>query len=276
MLPKSTWFWNILAGRRTPDGDAEELRKVVLLNMSMMVGAVFLFVFGILNFLRGDPVLGVADFVTCAIMCVCIVHLRRSRQVRWIAWISVLAAGFFFLFVMAKGELWFATYLWSLTFPVITVFLLGLRPARWLSGLFLLAMLVLFILSPRVDGFTVYPWFVQARVVTLFVLVFVLATVMEVQRRNVFDELRIRRRELAGLIDTLKREQEEKEILIANLQKNLEEVKTLREFLPICSYCRKIRDEKGLWSQMEQYLETCTQARVELGFCPECAPGKNP
>lgn len=47
-----------------------------------------------------------------------------------------------------------------------------------------------------------------------------------------------------------KRADEEQDKLVAELQKALSEVKTLRGFLPICSYCKKIRDDKGYWSQI--------------------------
>ena len=63
----------------------------------------------------------------------------------------------------------------------------------------------------------------------------------------------------------------EREQLIAELQKALSEVKTLRGILPICSYCNKIRDDEGAWSQMEAYISRHTDALFSHGYCPECA-----
>lgn len=44
----------------------------------------------------------------------------------------------------------------------------------------------------------------------------------------------------------------------------------LRDLLPMCASCHKIRDDKGYWSQVEQYLESHTQTTLTHGICPEC------
>lgn len=63
----------------------------------------------------------------------------------------------------------------------------------------------------------------------------------------------------------------EKESLIEKLQKALSEVKTLRGFLPICASCKKIRDDKGYWNQIETYIREHSEAEFSHGLCPECA-----
>lgn len=59
--------------------------------------------------------------------------------------------------------------------------------------------------------------------------------------------------------------------LIEELQKALSEVKTLRGFLPICSHCKKIRDDKGYWNQIESYIHKHSDAEFSHSICPECA-----
>ena len=49
-----------------------------------------------------------------------------------------------------------------------------------------------------------------------------------------------------------------------------EEVKALRGLLPICSYCKRIRDDKGYWKQIEVYIAANSQADFSHGLCPEC------
>jgi len=56
-----------------------------------------------------------------------------------------------------------------------------------------------------------------------------------------------------------------------NLERLLAEVKTLGGMLPICSHCKKIRDDKGYWNQLEAYLNEHTDAEFTHGICPECA-----
>jgi len=63
----------------------------------------------------------------------------------------------------------------------------------------------------------------------------------------------------------------ERERIIAELQEALTEVKTLNGLLPICSGCKKIRDDKGYWSQIESYISAHSDAQFSHGFCPDCA-----
>ncbi len=54
------------------------------------------------------------------------------------------------------------------------------------------------------------------------------------------------------------------------LSKSIEEIKTLREILPICSSCKKIRDDKGYWSQLEKYFGEHAHLEFTHGLCPDC------
>jgi hypothetical protein len=58
---------------------------------------------------------------------------------------------------------------------------------------------------------------------------------------------------------------------IGELRKALSEVRTLRGMLPICSHCKRIRDDKGYWSAIEKYLTEHTNAELTHGICPDCA-----
>ncbi|WP_300667368.1 hypothetical protein [Desulfoluna sp.] len=62
-----------------------------------------------------------------------------------------------------------------------------------------------------------------------------------------------------------------KDTLITELENALNEVKTLQGILPICASCKKIRDDKGYWGQVEEYLQKHTEAKFTHGICPECA-----
>jgi len=59
--------------------------------------------------------------------------------------------------------------------------------------------------------------------------------------------------------------------LIEELKTTLSEIKTLEGLIPICSYCRKIRDDEGYWSQIEQHIQRHSKAKFSHGICPECA-----
>ncbi|MFC2036026.1 PAS domain S-box protein [Chloroflexota bacterium] len=74
------------------------------------------------------------------------------------------------------------------------------------------------------------------------------------------------------LIDATERKQaeEERERLIQELQETLAEVNTLSGLLPICTWCRKPRDDKGYWESVEEYIGARTTAEFSHGICPEC------
>lgn len=59
--------------------------------------------------------------------------------------------------------------------------------------------------------------------------------------------------------------------LNVELEKALAEIKTLRGIIPICASCKKIRDDKGYWNQIEKYIQDHTEANFSHGICPECA-----
>jgi PAS domain S-box-containing protein len=65
--------------------------------------------------------------------------------------------------------------------------------------------------------------------------------------------------------------EEERERLISELQQTLAKVKTLSGLLPICASCKKIRDDKGYWTRIEEYLSRHSDAEFSHGLCPECA-----
>jgi hypothetical protein len=56
------------------------------------------------------------------------------------------------------------------------------------------------------------------------------------------------------------------------LQQALDEIKTLKGIIPICSYCHSIRNDEGAWDQLEVYLSKNTDAALSHGVCPKCVP----
>ncbi len=65
--------------------------------------------------------------------------------------------------------------------------------------------------------------------------------------------------------------EEEREKLIFQAQEALNKVKTLSGLLPICASCKKIRNDKGYWEQIETYIANRSEAEFSHGICPECA-----
>lgn len=67
-----------------------------------------------------------------------------------------------------------------------------------------------------------------------------------------------------------KKTEEEREKLVNELKDALAEVKQLSGMLPICAGCKKIRDDKGYWNQIEVYIRDHSEAEFTHGLCPDC------
>lgn len=72
------------------------------------------------------------------------------------------------------------------------------------------------------------------------------------------------------LMNLLSRQKKEIEDANTNLEEALDQVKILSGLLPICSACKKIRDNKGNWSQIEHYISERSEAKFTHGICPKC------
>ena len=83
-------------------------------------------------------------------------------------------------------------------------------------------------------------------------------------------ETTISRDLLSDEIERRKQIEVEREKLIKELKESLAKVKTLSGFIPICANCKKIRDDKGYWTQVEEYVRDHSEAEFSHSICPEC------
>jgi PAS domain S-box-containing protein len=72
-------------------------------------------------------------------------------------------------------------------------------------------------------------------------------------------------------ISKQKQMKEEREKLIRHLQDALKEIKALRGILPLCSFCKRVRDDQGYWEQVDVYILKHSLADISHSICPECA-----
>jgi PAS domain S-box-containing protein len=76
---------------------------------------------------------------------------------------------------------------------------------------------------------------------------------------------------IARDITARKQAEEEREKLHSKLQEAFDNIKTLKGLLPICANCKKIRDDKGYWNQIEAYIRERSDAEFSHSICPDCA-----
>lgn len=87
---------------------------------------------------------------------------------------------------------------------------------------------------------------------------------------NLTRELQQKNQALLEAMEAQRRSAAAKAELIGRLQDALQQVKTLSGLLPICSSCKKIRNDQGYWQQLEGYIREHTEAEFSHSICPEC------
>jgi hypothetical protein len=79
------------------------------------------------------------------------------------------------------------------------------------------------------------------------------------------------RRDMKTLLGRIGEQRERLERKNQALNEALKDVKKLSGLLPICTHCKKIRDDKGYWNQLEAYIEDHSDMAFSHGICQECA-----
>jgi PleD family two-component response regulator len=85
-----------------------------------------------------------------------------------------------------------------------------------------------------------------------------------------FEALELRARVACHL--ARKRWADAERALVLKLEAALAEVQTLSGLIPICAWCKQVRDDSGFWQQVESYVAAHTQATFSHGVCPSCMP----
>jgi hypothetical protein len=88
--------------------------------------------------------------------------------------------------------------------------------------------------------------------------------------------MRITKEKLKKLLKTISAGEIPPDLSRETAQDALNKIKTLRGIIPICASCKKIRDDKGYWNQLESYIREHSEAVFSHGICPECTENLYP
>ena len=77
-------------------------------------------------------------------------------------------------------------------------------------------------------------------------------------------------KEIVTEMENRKRAEIEKDKLIVELKDALNKIRTLEGIIPICMYCKEIRDDKGSWNKLEEYISEHSEAQFSHGICEKC------
>jgi hypothetical protein len=87
----------------------------------------------------------------------------------------------------------------------------------------------------------------------------------------IFYALESTNQRLSEEVSVRRRSERQREVLIAELREALIEIDALKGILPLCSFCKKIRDTHGQWQEVDQYIHRHSKADISHSICPQCA-----
>ncbi len=224
----------------------EERLKRRFLSLCLMIMAPVILVFGLKDIMDAHYLEGVLVFCIVTLLMGLFIILNRSRAyigiIRTVA--GLLTFTLFYEFYTGGGN--GGAFQWMFIMPTGLVFLLGFSEgAVWISGIGVLMTVMVF----RHIGYE-YSNDLILRFLGAFFTVSIASCGLELIRERYFRQLI-----------------EEK----GALQKALDEIHELKGLVPICSSCKKIRDDQGFWTQIETYMQDRSDLEFSHGICPDCA-----
>jgi K+-sensing histidine kinase KdpD len=144
----------------------------------------------------------------------------------------------------------------------------GVGPS--LLTLALVALSALYMFLPPRNSFEVHNLSDQVGMGLFIVIGLVMASMCE-SLRAAQRRVQSRQKQLEHEAAGRQRMGEERDSRTRQLQEALAAAKTLRGLLPLCAWCKSIRDGRGSWEQLETYLRDTLDVEITHGICPQCA-----
>lgn len=210
----------------------------------------------LMNYFDGEIHDFVIDLFLGLVLAVTLFTILRFNADERVYRISIFIWLFSALYVAAVGSGYGSALYWVLVAPVMLFFFFEKKEGLIWVGilLFLSGILVLF---PALLGTHSYDIYHRIGFTGAFLFIAGSGYGIETNRHR-YSQL------LADERDNLSLETK-------RLQEAMARIKTLNGLLPICAHCKKIRDDKGYWQQVESYICDHSDAEFSHGICPECS-----
>lgn len=276
-LPSLLWKRIDTLIERAPVDSVDRIR-LRQYTVFLLLGVPTMAAYGIQSLTRGEYVLSSFIFVSALGLSAGWYALGRMEKGVIVYRINVALYSVLLAYMLVFGGEGGSKILWMYTFSLIAFFLVGKREGvLWAGGLLLIGAFLLMGVFPGLPVYS-YPKDFKIRFFTTYAIVATIAFWFE-HFREIYRtgmetkcvELETERTRLEFEILERRRTESEKEHAIAHLKDALAQVRVLRGLLPICSSCKKIRDEHGNWTQIEAYIDERSEAKFSHGICPDCA-----
>lgn len=244
-----------LLQRRVDNQEVERLRKYKLAVKISVVTLAAMTFFIIKDFIEQDGFELLVEVLVCLIVCICLIFLRKKKNDLIIYRFALIFISLCFLYAVWIGSGDGSVLYWLFFVPLTFIYFLGEY-----EGLFWTVILGILLALSMINpfGFPIYEYAITQCIVFLGSFVFVSAiTFLIEQNRSDYAAKLI---EQNGILEAEKQKSE----------KALYEIKVLQGLLPICSYCKKIRGDKGYWQDVAVYIQNHSNAEFTHSICPDC------
>lgn len=177
---KTKLLWSIFASGLSSDSNLDVVRKHFLLNLIGILGVLFLGFFSIVAVFQSEYILALADFSLLLVVLTLVFRLRTSKDLHLLALFGTLVTGCFYLFLIFYSGMAKPTFLWALTYPLISLYLLGRKLGSYVSLSLLIISSLLFLASARSDIFQHYENALIIRFISVYLLIHFFAFVAEI------------------------------------------------------------------------------------------------
>ena len=226
-------LWDILSCGLPRDSDIEPLRKIFLMNSIILLGTIFILVLSIVAMFQKYYLLAAVDILFMFFSFWLFGFLRKTKDIDTIGSIGAVVSCLFFFYLVSSGSGNGSTFVWAYTYPVMTIFILGIIKGSLFSFVLLGLSLMSFAFAGDVPFFHVYPTEMIIRFVPSYIAIYFFSVVIERVREITLGRLQKSKIELEQTVRDLKHVNIEKEAAIASLNSALDEVQTLQGILPI-------------------------------------------
>ncbi len=210
--------------------------KIFVFNFTVGIYTLISVPFVIIHFISGNFLLFSFLFISMILLICMRFFLVNTKKHNLIFLATATIATMIFLLNFITGGIDNNGILWYYTFPMTALILLGLKQGTIFSISLPVISIILLVEPFNSLMMTVYDPVFLFRILITYTIVFLLAFVYQFQK-----------------------------------EKSQHEIKKLKGFLPICSNCKKIRDDKGYWKQIEEYIQKHSDASFSHGICPDCS-----
>lgn len=228
----------------------EEKRKRFYVFVIVTITIFILSGYGLIHFISSGGIDNSwVDILAAIFLVIIVLILRKSKNGKVVYRSTMVAVSCLLLYNILIGLYDGGDILWFYMYPFIVFILFGFKEGfLWNFSIMVLVFIIL-LFPDYTNSYHFSPEFKFRLILSLLMISF-MAGLIETLRSKFYNQIRQKNIEL---------------------QAALNNIKSLQGLLPICSHCKKIRDDSGYWNKIESYVQKHSEAEFSHSMCPDCS-----